>query len=43
MCMDGGETDAETKQHRKIEGLIRQDAKRISKEVKLLLLGECKR
>ncbi|KAI5854019.1 guanine nucleotide binding protein, alpha subunit [Tricharina praecox] len=39
MCMGGGETDAETKRHREIERVIRQDEKRMSKEVKLLLLG----
>jgi len=40
MCMGAGATDVESKRHREIERLIRQDEKRMSKEVKLLLLGE---
>jgi len=39
MCM-GGDTDLDAKRHNEIEKLIRQDEKRLSKEVKLLLLGE---
>lgn len=39
MCMGGGDDDADTRRHRDIERLIRQDEKRLSKEVKLLLLG----
>ena len=38
MCM-GGDGDADVKRHNEIEKLIRQDEKRMSKEVKLLLLG----
>jgi guanine nucleotide-binding protein subunit alpha len=42
MCMGGGsDGDADAKRSREIERLIRQDEKRMSKEVKLLLLGEC--
>jgi guanine nucleotide-binding protein subunit alpha len=41
MCMGGGKDDAGLKRHREIEKLIRQDEKRMAKEVKLLLLGEC--
>jgi guanine nucleotide-binding protein subunit alpha len=41
MCMGGGsDTDADGQRSREIERLIRQDEKRMSKEVKLLLLGE---
>lgn len=36
-----GESDDDTKRHREIDKLIRQDEKRMSKEVKLLLLGTC--
>ncbi|PUU74549.1 guanine nucleotide binding protein, alpha subunit [Tuber borchii] len=39
MCMGGGTTDAGAQKSREIERLIRQDEKRIAKEVKLLLLG----
>ena len=39
MCMGGGATDAGAQKSREIERLIRQDEKRIAKEVKLLLLG----
>ena len=35
----GGTGDAGIKRHNEIEKLIRQDEKRMSKEVKLLLLG----
>jgi guanine nucleotide-binding protein subunit alpha len=41
--MGGGsdtDADADGKRSREIERLIRQDEKRMSKEVKLLLLGE---
>jgi len=37
--MGGGKDDAGLKRHREIEKLIRQDEKRMAKEVKLLLLG----
>lgn len=39
MCM-GGSADVGAQKSREIEKLIRQDEKRMSKEVKLLLLGE---
>ncbi|CCX07719.1 guanine nucleotide binding protein, alpha subunit [Pyronema domesticum] len=39
MCMGGGGDDVEAKRHHEIEKLIRQDEKRMTKEVKLLLLG----
>jgi guanine nucleotide-binding protein subunit alpha len=39
MCM-GGDIDLDAKRHNEIEKLIRQDEKRLAKEVKLLLLGE---
>ncbi|KAF8536800.1 guanine nucleotide binding protein, alpha subunit [Trichophaea hybrida] len=38
MCM-GGDIDLDAKRHNEIEKLIRQDEKRLAKEVKLLLLG----
>jgi len=37
--MGGGTADAGAQKSREIERLIRQDEKRIAKEVKLLLLG----
>ncbi|KAL7272779.1 G-Protein alpha subunit [Rhizina undulata] len=39
MCMGGGGSDAEQQRSREIEKLLRQDEKKMSKEVKLLLLG----
>jgi len=39
MCMGNGE-DEDAKRSREIEKLIRQDEKKMAKEVKLLLLGE---
>lgn len=42
MCMGGGKasSDADLAKSREIEKELRQDAKRLLKEVKLLLLGE---
>jgi guanine nucleotide-binding protein subunit alpha len=40
MCIGAGDPDLDAKRNREIEKLIREDGKKMAKEVKLLLLGE---
>jgi guanine nucleotide-binding protein subunit alpha len=39
MCIGAGDPDLDAKRNREIEKLIREDGKKMAKEVKLLLLG----
>lgn len=43
MCFGGrgGDNEAEAARSRELDKMIRQDEKRMAKEVKLLLLGAC--